>query len=63
VIYRKRYKWYSGKQGALSFAPFARKWGKLSENAKALAQQAISEMQRPNFVATWHLLTAWGIRP
>lgn len=45
-----------------TFAPFARKWGHLSEEPDTLARQALEEMQRPDFMARWHLLTAWGAR-
>lgn len=45
-----------------TFAPFVRKLGNQPENADELAQQAIEEMQRPDFVARWHLVTVWGIK-
>ncbi|HTK11727.1 MAG TPA: class I SAM-dependent methyltransferase [Ktedonobacteraceae bacterium] len=40
--------------------PFLRKWARVPENYEEIYQEAICEMQRPDFVATWHLLTAWG---
>ena len=43
--------------------PFLQKWGCMSRDYDAIRQQAFSEMQRPDFSATWHLLTAWGIKP
>src|SRR5205807_7694010 len=51
-----------------TFSPFARKWGQAPEvmasgDAEDLIQQAICDMQHPDFVATWHLLTAWGTKP
>lgn len=46
-----------------NFAPFARKLSKMPEDAEELGQQAIEEMQRPDFLATWRLVTAWGTRP
>ena len=41
--------------------PFLRKWGCFSENYEAVYQQALDEMQQPDFHSTWHLRTAWGI--
>lgn len=46
-----------------NFAPFARKLNRLPEDAEELGRQAIEEMQRPDFIATWRLVTAWGTRP
>lgn len=43
--------------------PFLQKWGCISKDYDAIRQQALSELQRPDFSATWHLLTAWGIKP
>jgi hypothetical protein len=43
--------------------PFLRKWIRLPEGYETLYQQALVEMQRPDFVATWNLLTAWGNTP
>ncbi|HEY6410161.1 MAG TPA: hypothetical protein VIY29_22115, partial [Ktedonobacteraceae bacterium] len=43
--------------------PFIQKWGCLSKDFDALQQQTLEELHRPDFCATWHLLTAWGIRP
>jgi ubiquinone/menaquinone biosynthesis C-methylase UbiE len=43
--------------------PFLQKWGCMSEDFDAIRQQALEEIQRPDFHATWHLLTAWGIKP
>ncbi len=43
--------------------PFLRKWTKVPENYEHLYQQALQEMQQPDFVATWRLLTVWGINP
>jgi len=40
--------------------PFVQKWGGTSDDYEALYQQAIAEMQQPNFQATWNLLTVWG---
>jgi ubiquinone/menaquinone biosynthesis C-methylase UbiE len=46
-----------------TFAPFARKLGNIPEDAEDLAQQAIEQMQDPNFVAIWRMQTVWGTRP
>jgi ubiquinone/menaquinone biosynthesis C-methylase UbiE len=46
-----------------TFAPFARKLGTVPEGSEDLAQQAIEQMQHPDFVATWRLMTVWGTRP
>lgn len=43
--------------------PFIQKWGCLSKDYDALQQQTLEELYRPDFYATWHLLTAWGMRP
>ena len=43
-----------------TFVPFIRKWSHLPDDYEILYQQALSEMQRSDFLATWSLLTAWG---
>ncbi len=43
--------------------PFLQKWGCMSKDYDAIRQQTTEEIQRPDFCATWHLLTAWGIKP
>ncbi len=43
--------------------PFVRKWGRVPDDYEAIYQQMLSEMQQPDFVATWGLLTAWGDNP
>ncbi len=40
--------------------PFMRKWSRVPENYEQLVQQALSEMQQPDFLATWGMFTAWG---
>ena len=42
--------------------PFLRKWLHVPTNYDEMYQQMLTEMQEPNFVATWELLTAWGDR-
>lgn len=46
-----------------TFAPFLKKWTRAPEEYEALYQQALSEMQQPECVADWHLLTVWGKAP
>jgi len=46
--------------GGHTFAPFLEKWTRLPADYEALCQQALTEMQQPDFVATGRLLTAWG---
>lgn len=43
--------------------PFLRKWSSVPEDYQDLCQQARLEMQQPDFVATWNMLTAWGKVP
>src|SRR6266581_1186890 len=43
--------------------PFLQKWGCMSKDFDAIRDQALEEIRRPDFSATWHLLTAWGIKP
>ena len=40
--------------------PFLRKWLRVPDNYEEMYQQMLIEMQQPDFVATWELLTAWG---
>lgn len=40
--------------------PFMARWGCISDDFDTLYQQALSDMQQPDFCATWNLLTAWG---
>ena len=44
-------------------SPFLRKWIRLPDTYNALYQQALSEMQAPDFRATWKLLTVWANTP
>lgn len=43
--------------------PFLQKWGCMRKDYDTICQQALEEMQRPDFCATWHLLTTWGSKP
>lgn len=40
--------------------PFLKKWGHMPDDYETLCQQALTELQRPDFAGTWELLTAWG---
>ncbi len=42
--------------------PFMQKWLRLPEDYEAIYQQMVEEMNRPEFVATMRVLTAWGTR-
>lgn len=45
-----------------TFVPFLRKWTRVPDDYETLYQQALREMQQSDFVATWNLLTVWGIK-
>jgi ubiquinone/menaquinone biosynthesis C-methylase UbiE len=40
--------------------PFIRKWTRVPATYEQTYQQALKEMQEPDFVATWHVCTVWG---
>jgi ubiquinone/menaquinone biosynthesis C-methylase UbiE len=40
--------------------PFLRKWTCVPGDYEDIYQQALVEMQSPDFVASWEMLTAWG---
>jgi len=42
--------------------PFMQKWLRLPDDFTRLTQQTISDIQQPDFLATWKLFTAWGTR-
>jgi ubiquinone/menaquinone biosynthesis C-methylase UbiE len=41
--------------------PFLRKWTRVPDDYEEIYQQMLSEIQQPDFTATWGLLTAWGM--
>ena len=43
--------------------PFLQKWGCATEDYDAVYQQALIEMQQPDFRAIWPIVTAWGTKP
>jgi ubiquinone/menaquinone biosynthesis C-methylase UbiE len=45
-----------------TFVPFLRKWTRVPDDYETLYQQLLTEMQQPDFVATWRLLTLWGVK-
>lgn len=49
-----------GRLGLRTMPAFWRKWTRMPEDYEEMCRQALNEMQRPDFVATWNLLTAWG---
>jgi ubiquinone/menaquinone biosynthesis C-methylase UbiE len=40
--------------------PFLRKWLRVPDDYEEKYQQMLHEMQQPDFVASWELLTVWG---
>lgn len=40
--------------------PFLRKWTRIPEDYSEIYQQMLSEMQQPDFVTTFPILTIWG---
>lgn len=40
--------------------PFLRRWMRVPDDYEEQYQQMLLEMQQPDFVATWELLTIWG---
>ncbi len=51
------------RRGFRTVKPFLQKWTRVPDDYEAIYQQALREMQQPDFVATVDLLTAWGINP
>jgi hypothetical protein len=51
------------RSGFQTAKPFMQKWGCAPEDYDTLYEQAMIEMQQPNFRVTWELVTAWGTRP
>ena len=42
--------------------PFLKKWTQVPDNYNEIYQQMLTEVQQPDFEATWILLTTWGIK-
>ena len=51
----------NGEYVLRTFRPFLQKWGCMSKEYDS--RQTLEEIRQPDFSATWHLLTAWGIKP
>jgi ubiquinone/menaquinone biosynthesis C-methylase UbiE len=49
--------------GYRTVLPFFRRWIRVPDDYEEIYLQALQEMQQPDFVATWNLLTAWGTCP
>jgi len=48
------------KLASQTVLPFMRKWTRVPDDYEVIRQQMLVEMQAPDFVATWQVLTAWG---
>lgn len=46
-----------------TIVPFLRKWTRVPDDYEEIYQQALAEMQQPDFVAKGRVLTAWGTVP
>ncbi len=46
-----------------TFLPFFRKWTRVPADYETLYQQALQEIQQPDFVAVWKYVTIWGRKP
>lgn len=51
------------KIGVRTSMPFLRKWAKVPDDYDEMCEQALAEMQQPDFVATWNIHTIWGNAP
>jgi ubiquinone/menaquinone biosynthesis C-methylase UbiE len=40
--------------------PFLRKWTKVPDDYEQLCQQALSDMQQPDYMVIWNVRSAWG---
>ncbi|HEY7419517.1 MAG TPA: methyltransferase domain-containing protein, partial [Ktedonobacteraceae bacterium] len=43
-----------------TMVPYMKKWIRIPDDYDAIYQQAVADMQAPDFVTTWKVLTAWG---
>lgn len=46
-----------------NLVPFIRKWTRIPDDYETIYQQALTEMQLPDFVGRMGMLTAWGTSP
>jgi ubiquinone/menaquinone biosynthesis C-methylase UbiE len=43
--------------------PFMQKWTKVPEDYEQLYQQAMKELDQPDYTAVWEMVTVWGTNP
>jgi ubiquinone/menaquinone biosynthesis C-methylase UbiE len=43
--------------------PFLQKWTQVPKNYDQLYQQAVKDMDQPDYTAEWEIVTAWGTNP
>lgn len=43
--------------------PFLRKWTQVPDDYQDIYQQALHDMQQPDFFGKWNVFTVWGINP
>lgn len=55
---------YAGnvRHGLRTLRPFFEKWSHPPDDYEGFVRQVLEEMEQPDFVATWTVVTAWGIR-
>jgi SAM-dependent methyltransferase len=53
----------NGEHVLRTLRPFLQKWGCMIRDYNTIHRQVLKEIQQPDFCATWHLLTAWGVKP
>ena len=46
--------------GYSTVVPFLRRWIRVPDDYEVIYKQMLHEVQQPDFVATWTMLTAWG---
>ena len=46
-----------------TIVPFLQKWSQVPKNYDQIYQQALEEMNQPNFTSEWQMATAWGTNP
>jgi ubiquinone/menaquinone biosynthesis C-methylase UbiE len=49
--------------GSRTILPFLQQWTRVPSDYLQICQQALKEIQEPDFTATWTLVTAWGTKP
>lgn len=48
--------------GFRGLVPFLRKWGAMVDDYEDIYQAMLAAIQRPDYVAAWSLITAWGTK-